>query len=108
MLDHPNIVRINECYVEKERIVIITQLCDGGELLDTVVKDGDFSQEDIKKILKSILGAINYCHKNGIVHRDIKPANILLEKSPDGSIDYNTLKIADFGISGQFKPGQMP
>jgi serine/threonine protein kinase len=32
----------------------------------------------------------------------------LLETNPDGSIDYSTLKIADFGISGQFTPGRMP
>ena len=100
MLDHPNIVRIHECYVEKDRIVIITQLCKGGELLDEVIKDDAFSQDDVKQILKAILGAINYCHKNGVVHRDIKPANILLETNPDGSSDYSTLKIADFGISG--------
>jgi cell division cycle 2-like protein len=33
---------------------------------------------EIKKILKSILSALVYCHANYIMHRDIKPSNILI------------------------------
>ena len=50
-LDHPNIVRIHECYVEKDRIVIITQMCRGGELVDAIIKEGNLTMDDIKKIL---------------------------------------------------------
>jgi len=54
--------------------------------------------------MKTILGAINYCHEHGVVHRDIKPSNIIMETAPNDprKIEISTMKIADFGISGRF------
>jgi serine/threonine protein kinase len=42
---------------------------------------------------------VNYMHKKGYVHRDVKPENLLIDGS-DGS-----LKLIDFGLSIQLKPG---
>ena len=101
-MDHPNIVRIHESYFEDGRIVIIQELCEGGDLVSYITKYKKFNEADAAMIIKTVLGAINYCHKQGVVHRDIKPGNILLEKRPDGKIDFRTLKIVDFGISDKF------
>ena len=40
----------------------------------------DFGEEEIKKILYSILCSINFIHTANIVHRDLKPANILINE----------------------------
>lgn len=48
----------------------------------------------IKGILQKILEATKFMHKFGIAHRDLKPDNILL--------DYEDLKIIDFGVSKRF------
>jgi calcium-dependent protein kinase len=72
------------------------------------VKRDDISEKDTANILKHILGALNYCHKKGIVHRDIKPQNVVMDGSEGAKADYSRLKIVDFGVSGKIKEEKMP
>ncbi|MBL4662031.1 MAG: serine/threonine-protein kinase [Flavobacteriaceae bacterium] len=50
------------------------------------------NEDEIRKVIKSMLSALKYLHDNGIVHRDIKPSNIL--KSYTGEYE-----LCDFGMS---------
>ena len=34
----------------------------------------------VKCIMRQLLMALNYCHKNGVLHRDLKAANILITR----------------------------
>lgn len=45
---------------------------------------------------------VNHLHQLGVMHRDIKPENFLLSNKTDKA----TLKLADFGLSTYFRPGQ--
>ena len=80
-LEHPNIIKIYEYYIDEENHYIITELVTGGELYDTIVKFQRFNEKKAAYIMRQILSAINYLHSHGIVHRDIKPENILVEKN---------------------------
>ena len=93
-LDHPHVLKIHKFYNEKNFLYIVTELLTGGELFDQICKEGKFSEKKAATILKQIMQAINYCHKNGIAHRDIKPENILLQ-----SEEIQTLKIIDVKTS---------
>jgi serine/threonine protein kinase len=71
------------------------ELIEGGSILDVMRYKYPFgleSEELISIILKQVLLALEYFHKNGQIHRDIKAGNILL--SMDGKI-----RIGDFGVS---------
>lgn len=58
------------------------------------------SEREARHIFRQIVLAIHYCHSNLIVHRDVKVENVLL--------DYNgQVKLADFGFSSFFKPGEL-
>ena len=71
----------------------------GGELFDYIVKRKRLDETEASKFMHQILSGIQYIHKNGIVHRDLKPENLLLDHNKN-------VKIVDFGLSNQYKPGQ--
>ena len=79
-LEHPNIVKIIEYYIDNKNHYIITELLNGGELFDAIIKFKKFNEKKAAYIMKQILSALNYLHSKGVVHRDIKPENILIQK----------------------------
>ena len=102
-MDHPNIIKIFEFYMDKKNYYLITEYCSGGELFD-VVKETNFSEIQIAYIMFQIFSAINYCHKMKIIHRDLKPENIFVAKNENNFI---RIKIGDFGASQIFKKGEI-
>ena len=60
-----------------------------------MIDNPKFAEGEARKLIKTLLSSINYCHKQGIVHRDLKPDNILLEPS----LDPSTMKVTDFGAA---------
>lgn len=47
----------------------MTELCTGGELFDRILESGRLNEDDAANIMKQVLSAVFYCHKNNIVHR---------------------------------------
>ncbi|BGP74400.1 Calcium/calmodulin-dependent protein kinase type I [Rhodotorula toruloides] len=76
-------------------VYLVTDLCQGGELFDRICAKSYFLEEDAAKLVRTVMGAVEYLHSHGIVHRDIKPEN-LLYRSKDEDSD---LLLADFGLS---------
>ncbi|KAH0474396.1 MAG: hypothetical protein KVP17_001339 [Porospora cf. gigantea B] len=100
-LDHPNIVRLYETYEDMTDIFLVMEYCQGGELFDRLVQEGNFGEETAAKIMKQIIQAVAYCHGKRVAHRDLKPENFLfLTNDPDSS-----LKLIDFGLACRFRSG---
>ncbi|XP_012877837.1 PREDICTED: sperm motility kinase X-like [Dipodomys ordii] len=100
LVEHPHIVKLYEVVETMERLYVVMEYMDGGDLVDHVQKVGRLEEEEeARTLFKQILRAVKYCHDNGIAHRDIKPENVLLNST-------GTAKLCDFGSSTRFLPGQ--
>ncbi|WAR25016.1 NUAK1-like protein [Mya arenaria] len=93
-LQHQNIVNVKEVFENKDKIILVMECADGGELYD-YINDHTLTERDARTIFRNIVSAIKYCHQSGIAHRDLKLENILLDRN-------NNAKIADFGLSNYF------
>jgi len=78
---------------------LLTEFCEGGELLNMIMRLKNFTEKNAARIMKQLLSAVAYCHSKHIVHRDLKPENMLFESK---DIESN-IKIIDFGTSKFFK-----
>ena len=97
-LKHPNIVKCYGFYYEKDKIIILIEYIEGGDLFNKIEnqknKNEYFKEEEIIDWFIEICEGIKYIHSNNIIHRDLKPQNIFFNKD-------NHIKIGDFSISKQ-------
>lgn len=67
-------------------------------MFDYLVAHGRMKEKEARAKFRQILSAVQYCHQKHILHRDLKAENLLM----DGEFH---IKIADFGFSNEFMPG---
>eukprot|EP00826_Nyctotherus_ovalis_P050355 TRINITY_DN6160_c0_g1_i2.p1 TRINITY_DN6160_c0_g1~~TRINITY_DN6160_c0_g1_i2.p1 ORF type:complete len:258 (+),score=44.05 TRINITY_DN6160_c0_g1_i2:197-970(+) len=77
-LEHPRIIKLYAVYETDKAIYLVTEYIEGGELLQRVNNNGPFSEKGASMVIKCVLEALEYCHKNNIVHRDLKLENLIL------------------------------
>mgnify|MGYP002624804685 CR=1 FL=1 len=77
-LDHPNIMKIYESFVDKDNFYIISDFCDQGDLLGKLEKLGKMNEIVVKFLMEQIFNAVAYLHSKNVLHGDIKLENILL------------------------------
>mmetsp|Transcript_18514 Transcript_18514/g.8641 ORF Transcript_18514/g.8641 Transcript_18514/m.8641 type:complete len:99 (+) Transcript_18514:186-482(+) len=94
-MDHPNILKLYEFFVDDNCYYLVTELCTGGELFDRITNEGNMNETKAANIMYQVLSAVTYCHSRNIVHRDLKPENLLLESREENA----PLKVIDFGTS---------
>lgn len=75
----------------------------GGELFDRIVEKGSYTEKDAADLIKQVLDAVAYMHREGVVHRDLKPENLLYCSQDEDS----KIMISDFGLSKMEDSGIM-
>ncbi len=68
-LQHPNIIRLFDVYITKEKIYIVMELMEGGELFDYVVQKGTLTEEEASRIVRKVTSALVYMHSKNVIHR---------------------------------------
>jgi calcium-dependent protein kinase len=94
-LDHPNVIRLYEVYETETDVILVQELCKGGELLKRFENYESVDEHKIAKVFKQILMAIEYCHQNHIAHRDLKPENFMFTSEKEEA----KIKLIDFGLA---------
>ncbi|CAE1142002.1 RPS6KA [Acanthosepion pharaonis] len=97
---HPNIITLRDVFVNGNKVYMVTELMQGGELLDKILRQRFFSEREASAVLQIISETVQYLHSNGVVHRDLKPSNILYA---DDSGSPQALRICDFGFAKQLR-----
>jgi p90 ribosomal S6 kinase len=97
---HPNIVGCRDIFLNGAKVYLVLELCRGGELFDKMLKKRFLTEKEAASLLRVILNAVDYLHRNGIVHRDLKPSNILYA---DGTERPESIRVIDFGFAKQLR-----
>lgn len=97
-VEHPNIVKLYEVFETSDKVYLVLELLEGGELFDRIIARRNFSEEEASHIIRDITSAVGYLHSHGIVHRDLKPENLLFKNNEADA----PIKITDFGLAKFF------
>ncbi|KAK8528212.1 hypothetical protein V6N13_001992 [Hibiscus sabdariffa] len=100
--EHQNIVTLKDTYEDDNAVHLVMELCEGGELFDSIVARGHYAERAAAAVTKTIIEVVQMCHKHGVIHRDLKPENFLFQNNKETAV----LKVIDFGLSVFFKPGE--
>lgn len=88
----PFIVNIKFAFQDQEKLYIITEFMQGGEMFFHLHREKRFTEEKTKFYVIEMVLAIDFLHKNKMLYRDLKPENIMIDSS-------GHIKLTDFGLS---------
>mmetsp|Transcript_8096 Transcript_8096/g.36824 ORF Transcript_8096/g.36824 Transcript_8096/m.36824 type:complete len:584 (+) Transcript_8096:297-2048(+) len=94
-MDSPYVIKLREFFVESDRIIMVTELLEGGDLFDAVVASGHYDERMAKRVFRRILLGVQYLHEVGVTHCDLKLENLLLASKTD----LDSVKICDLGLA---------
>jgi len=100
-LSHKNIITLHEIFESQDYFEIVMEYFPGGDLYSKITSsDYSYDESDSALIIRQILEAVSYMHRNNIAHRDLKPENILYNED-------KKIKVIDFGLSKNFIRSEM-
>ncbi|ANM61103.1 Protein kinase superfamily protein [Arabidopsis thaliana] len=94
LIDHPNLLKAHCSFIDSSSLWIVMPYMSGGScfhLMKSVYPEG-LEQPIIATLLREVLKALVYLHRQGHIHRDVKAGNILIHSK-------GVVKLGDFGVS---------
>ena len=91
---HRNIVQLLEVYESERAVLLVMEVCTGGELFERLAKRKFYTEVDAAKVTGQMVAAVSYLHANNICHRELKLQNWLYQSDHDDA----NLMLCDFGF----------
>jgi serine/threonine-protein kinase len=93
-LQHPQIVRLLDFFVEDHRAYLVLEHIDGSSMRTIVEGNGPLSIENTRALANQMCDILSYLHSQipPVVHRDFTPDNLILNTN-------GTLKLIDFNVA---------
>ena len=96
ILNHPNIVKIENIISDEENIFLAMEFLIGESVQSYLNRTNRiFSEQHAYNLMRNIFDALETVHQKGMIHRDVKPSNIMI-----CALD-QTMKLIDFGNARQ-------
>lgn len=90
---HPFIVKLFYAFQDHEKLYLMLEYAEGGELFTHLAQERMFPEEKASFYMAEMVLALEHLHRNlGVVYRDLKPENCLLDAE-------GHLLLTDFGLS---------
>lgn len=90
---HPFVVKLFYAFQDHEKLYLILEYAQGGELFTHLAMERMFTEETASFYMAEMVLALEHLHHNvGVVYRDLKPENCLLDAE-------GHLLLTDFGLS---------
>ena len=93
-LDHPNIVKLEHYFENKENVYILLELCANKTMHDLLKRRKHLTELEVQCYMIQLINALKYLRSEGIIHRDLKIRNIFLSEKME-------LKVGDFGFAAK-------
>jgi len=91
-LQHPHIVPLLTAGANGDLLYYVMPFISGESLRVKLAREGELPIAEAVRILREVVDALSYAHRNGVVHRDIKPDNILLSEGHAVVTDFGVAK----------------
>jgi serine/threonine protein kinase len=91
-LRHPFMVKLHYSFQTENKLYMVMDYVNGGELYYHLQKTGTFPMEQARHYVAQVVLVLEYLHSRNVVYRDLKPENMLIDE--DGYVI-----ITDFGLS---------
>ena len=66
-IDHPNIIQLFEVMETKKKLYLVLEIATGGEVLDEIMKQKKFTEEETRRITRQVVSALvlllNLCNR---------------------------------------------
>lgn len=90
---HPFVVKLYYAFQDHEKLYLILEYAQGGELFHHLAMERMFTEEVAAFYMAEMVLALEHLHRSvGVVYRDLKPENCLLDSE-------GHLLLTDFGLS---------
>lgn len=95
---HHNIISVSEVFEANNTAYYVMEFVEGESLQAYVKRNGALSEAATMAIMRPVVDAVAFLHRNRITHLDIKPANIMLSTDEHGMRPV----LIDFGLSKHY------
>ncbi|KAJ6873128.1 serine/threonine-protein kinase ATG1a isoform X3 [Populus alba x Populus x berolinensis] len=102
-INHPNIIRFLESIETEDRIFLVLEYCEGGDLAVYIQRHGKVTEAVARHFMRQLAVGLQVLQEKHLIHRDLKPQTEKLSYLQNLLLSSNDLtpqlKIGDFGFA---------